>query len=66
METDNAVVLALRLLDSAAEFDSATGGVSPADGLYPVVKLITAEGILLVPDERLRRLYADQVEARGV
>lgn len=66
METDSAVVLALRLLESAAEFDSATGGVSPGDGLYPVVKLITAAGILLVPDERLRRLYADQVEARGV
>lgn len=66
LEADHAVVLALRLLDSAAEFDSATGGVSAADGLYPVVKLITSEGTAPVPEERLRRLYLDQVEVRGV
>jgi proteasome beta subunit len=66
MGDDDAIVLALRLLNSAAEFDSATGGVNIADGLYPVVKLITAEGSAVVASERLGRLYADHVEGRGV
>lgn len=66
LAADDATVLALRLLDSAAEFDSATGGVKGTDGLYPVVKLITRDGIAPVPVEHLRRLYADRVEARDV
>jgi proteasome beta subunit len=53
-------------LDSAAEFDSATGGVKGNDGLYPVVKLITRDGIAPVPADQLRRLYAEQVESRDV
>jgi proteasome beta subunit len=63
---DDATVLALRLLDSAAEFDSATGGVKGRDGLFPVVKLITREGITPVPIEQLRRLYAEHVAGRDV
>jgi proteasome beta subunit len=66
MGDDEAIVLALRLLTSAAEFDSATGGVNIADGLYPVVKLITAEGSAVVSAERLGRLYAEHVGGRGV
>ncbi len=66
MNADEATVLALRLLHSAAEFDSATGGVNAAEGLYPVVKLITADGITVVASDQLRRLYLDQVEGRGV
>lgn len=66
MAEDDAIVLALRLLNSAAEFDSATGGVDIADGLYPVVKLITAEGTTVVASERLGRLYAAHVGGRGV
>ena len=41
---------ALRLLSSAAEFDSATGGVKSMMNLYPFVKLITAAGVQTVPD----------------
>jgi len=66
MGDDDAIVLALRLLESAAEFDSATGGVNVADGVYPVVKLITAEGSSVVASERLGRLYADHAGGRGV
>jgi proteasome beta subunit len=66
LAADDATVLALRLLDSAAEFDSATGGVKGTGGLYPVVKLITRDGIAPVPVDHLRRLFAEQVEARDV
>jgi proteasome beta subunit len=63
---DDAIVLTLRLLESAAEFDSATGGINKGEALYPVVKLLTRDGITPVPADRLQRLYADQVEGRRV
>jgi proteasome beta subunit len=58
-------VQALRLLSSAAEFDSATGGVNRELNLYPVVKLITEAGVRVVADGELKRLYEqDVVRAR--
>lgn len=51
----------LRLLTSAAEFDSATGGVNRDANLYPVVKLITRDGVTTVPDETLKALFEQQV-----
>ena len=47
---EQATVQALRLLSSAAEFDSATGGVNRELNLYPVVKLITAAGVHAIAD----------------
>lgn len=58
---DEATAQALRLLTSAAEFDSATGGVNHEANLYPVVKLITREGVTKVQDERLKLLFEEQV-----
>jgi proteasome beta subunit len=48
---NEAVVLAIRVLMSAASLDSATGGVEPAIGVYPSVKLLTAEGIRTISPE---------------
>ena len=45
MPAEDAVVLALRLLMTAAEFDAATGGVHPDRKLYATVKLLTREGV---------------------
>jgi proteasome beta subunit len=59
--TEEATAQALRLLSSAAEFDSATGGVNREANLYPVVKLITKDGVTTVPDERLKALFEQQV-----
>lgn len=58
---DEATAQALRLLTSAAEFDSATGGINHEANLYPVVKLITREGVTKVQDERLKLLFEEQV-----
>lgn len=58
---DAATVLALRLLTSAAEFDSATGGVNLQANLYPVVKLLTAAGVHAVPETQLKTLFASKV-----
>jgi proteasome beta subunit len=63
---EEATAQALRLLTSAAEFDSATGGVNRDADLYPVVKLITNSGVTTVPDDRLKVLFEQQVVARHV
>lgn len=65
MSEEQATVQALRLLTSAAEFDSATGGVNREAGLYPVIKFITAGGIRTMPDPQLRSLFESRV-ARSV
>ena len=55
MTEEQSTVQALRLLTSAAEFDSATGGVNREANLYPVIKLITAKGITTMPEADLKR-----------
>lgn len=61
LSEEEAVIQALRLLTCAAEFDSATGGVNRDANLYPVVKLITAQGLATVPDDRLKPLFETKV-----
>jgi proteasome beta subunit len=61
MPEEQAVIHALRLLTSAAEFDSATGGVNREANLYPVIKLIGAGGIGAVPEATLKSLFEAKV-----
>lgn len=61
MPEEQAMVQALRLLTSAAEFDSATGGVNREANLYPVIKLITAGGAGAVPEATLKQLFEAKV-----
>jgi proteasome beta subunit len=58
---DEAIVIALRLLASAAEFDSATGGVNLDANLYPVIKLITQAGVQPLAEDRLKTMFATKV-----
>lgn len=57
LKAPEAVLLALRALDTAAESDSATGGVDRRARVFPIVKTITAEGITTLPESRLAKLY---------
>jgi proteasome beta subunit len=57
LKANDAVVLALRALDTAAESDAATGGVDRRARVFPVVKMITADGIETLPEARLARMY---------
>ncbi|MFQ5589062.1 MAG: proteasome subunit alpha, partial [Nitrospiria bacterium] len=61
-----AVVLSLRLLETAAEFDAATGGVKQGANVFPIVRTIEAEGIREVPNDRLNTLYEEHVGGRRV
>lgn len=52
-----ATVLANRLLMTAAEFDTATGGVDPEHGDYATIKLLSAKGIHTVSHEEQARFW---------
>ncbi|MBI3880064.1 MAG: proteasome subunit alpha [Verrucomicrobia bacterium] len=59
MKLGEAVKFALRLLMTAAEFDSATGGVNPAAQHFATVKVLRAAGIEEVtPEQQARFLNA--------
>ncbi len=61
LSEEQSTVQALRLLTSAAEFDSATGGVNREANLYPVIKFITAGGVRTMPDAQLKPLFEAKV-----
>ena len=57
----DAIILLLRLLSSAAEFDAATGGINYEANLFPIVKRVTSGGVETIPAERLKELCESQV-----
>lgn len=58
---EDAVLLALRALDTAAESDTATGGVDRRGRVYPIVKIISRTGITTLPEKQLARLFKKHV-----
>jgi proteasome beta subunit len=52
MNLKEAVAFALRLLITAAEFDSATGGVNPEAQTYATIKILRGGGLETVSDEQ--------------
>ncbi len=69
---EDALRLVLRALDTAAEADTATGGVDRNGRIFPMLKIITAAGIETITDDTLRDLFnagrhsPDQPVAAGV
>ena len=61
LDEEDALTLVLRLMTSASEFDSATGGIDAQAQLYPIVKRIAAEGVRTIPVERLKALFTEKV-----
>jgi len=59
---DQAVILALRALDTAAETDTATGGVDRRGRVYPVVKIVSGEGIVTLSEEDLAGTFKTEVQ----
>ena len=54
--------LAIRLLQTAAQFDSATEQARPEDKLYPIIARITQDGYQFVPDDEMVDLYTTSVK----
>lgn len=52
MTLDEAIRFALRLLMTAAEFDSATGGVNPSAAQFATLKVLRGTGVESISEER--------------
>jgi proteasome beta subunit len=58
---DESILLALRALDTAAEADTATGGVDRHGTIFPIIKIVTETGVETVTDDKLSELFQTQV-----
>ena len=56
LSEDEAVTVALRALDTAAESDTATGGVDRNAKIFPVIKIVSRAGITTLPEKRIAAL----------
>jgi proteasome beta subunit len=62
LEAKSAITIALRALDTAAEADTATGGVDRLGKIFPIVKILNQDGITSVPHDELAALFESGVE----
>ena len=56
-----AILLALKALDTAAEADTATGGIDRHGKIFPIIKIVAGSGIETVADEKLSELFQAHV-----
>ncbi len=61
LREEEAVLLALRALDTAAEGDTATGGVDRRGRIWPIIKLIGPSGITTLPEKALAKSFKKHV-----
>lgn len=59
---EEASILAFRLLQTAALFDSATGHARPEENIFPIIAVITAKGYHFIPEEEMADLYQESVK----
>ncbi len=64
LTADEAVRVALEALYDAAEEDVATAGPDLIRGIFPTVKIVTAEGIRDLEEDRIRAIFNEIVEQR--
>src|SRR5271166_2840897 len=58
---EESILLALKALDTAAEADTATGGVDRHGKIFPIIKIVTGAGVETVADDKLSELFQTQV-----
>ena len=63
MNEEEAVLMALRALDTAAENDTATGGVDRHGRVYPLVKIVNQSGISTLPEAVLVKAYQRDLQS---
>lgn len=61
MSEDEAAAIALRALDTAAESDTATGGVDRHARIFPIIKVVSQDGISTMPDEKIGQIFKSVV-----
>ena len=58
---DEAVSIALRALDTAAQSDTATGGVDRGGKIYPLIKIVSRDGITTLPESKIAAVFKETV-----
>jgi proteasome beta subunit len=58
---DQAVTIALRALDTAAESDTATAGVDRSGKIFPLIKIVSGEGITTLPESKIAAVFKETV-----
>ena len=56
-----AVTIALRALDTAAESDTATGGVDRSGKIFPIIKTVSRDGINTLSEEKIGSIFKQSV-----
>jgi proteasome beta subunit len=56
MNLPEAVRFASRLLSTASEFDSATGGVNPATDTFATIKVLKTDGVETITEEQQKEI----------
>jgi proteasome beta subunit len=57
MDRDEAVRVAVEALVDASQEDVATGGVDPTRGIYPMILVVTTDGVAEVPEDEVRSAF---------
>ncbi len=55
------ILLALKALDTAAEADTATGGIDRHGKIFPIIKIVSESGIETIDDDTLSELFQAHV-----
>ncbi len=61
-EFPDACKLAIRLLQTAAQFDTATGKARPEEKIFPIIASITDQGYRFLTETELEDLYRESVQ----
>jgi len=61
LKEEEAVTVALRALDTAAEADTATGGVDRNARIFPLIKIISRDGIKTLPEKQIAARFKSTV-----
>lgn len=54
---EEAAALSIRLLHTAAHFDTATGKARPEDKIYPIISTISSEGYQFMEEEEIAEIF---------
>ena len=58
---EEAITIALRALDTAAEADTATGGVDRSGKIFPLIKVVSRDGIITLAEEKIADVFRRSV-----
>src|SRR5947199_6020128 len=61
LNEDEAIAIALRALDTAAEADTSTGGVDRSGKIFPLIKTVSREGITTLPEQKIASVFKQKV-----